>query len=84
MLRADRLLTGQGFDDEPPRGVKDGSLFVFVPLKSELDLGRSLALRFVEKLLPDKRDTAYDYFRARGAYSRFKSLLELVGQLDAW
>lgn len=75
---------GEGIDEDPPEDIEDGSLYVAVPHKSELDLGRSLALRFVEEHLPRSRAEVSDYFRRRGAYSRFKSLLERVGQLDAW
>ena len=75
---------GEGVDDEPPQGIEDESLFVAVPRKSELDLGRSLALCFVEERLPRELETVRGYFGARGAYSRFKSLLERSSQLDAW
>lgn len=75
---------GEGVDDEPPEDIEDGSLYIAVPHKSEFDLGRSLALRFVEEHLPRELDTVYEYFRKRGAYSKFKSLLDRVGQLDAW
>lgn len=76
--------SGEGIDEELPEGIDDGSLFVCVPRKSEFDLGRSLALRFSEEHVPDELETVYEYFRSRGAYARFKSLLERVGQLDAW
>jgi hypothetical protein len=75
---------GEGVDDEPPQGIDDGNLFVCVPRKGEFDLGRTLALRFVGERLPSERETVYDYFRGRGAYSQLKSLLQRVGQLDAW
>jgi len=75
---------GEGIDEEPPEDIEDGSLYIAVPHKNELDLGRSLALRFAEEHLPRSRETVYGFFRARGAYSHFKSLLERAGQLDAW
>lgn len=75
---------GEGVDEELPEDIEDGSLYVAVPHKAEFHLGRSLALRFVEERLPRERETVYEYFRMRGAYSRFKSLLEHVGELDAW
>jgi hypothetical protein len=74
---------GEGID-EAAADIADESLYVSVPHKSELDLGRSLALRFVEEHLPRSRAEVAEYFRKRGAYSRFKSLLEGLGQLDAW
>jgi hypothetical protein len=39
---------GEGID-EAAGDITDESLFVAVPHKSELDLGRSLALRFIEE-----------------------------------
>ena len=75
---------GEGVDEEAPDDIEDGGLYIAVPHKSELDLGRSLVLRFVEEHLPEKREGIADFFRRRGAYSRFKSLLEGSRQLDAW
>ena len=75
---------GEGVDEEPPEDIEDGSLYIAVPHKTEFELGRSLALSFAEERLPDERETVYEYFRRRGAYSKFKSLLLRAGQLDAW
>lgn len=75
---------GEGIDEDPPENLDDESRYVAVPSRSELDLGRSLALRFVREQLPDSYELAHQHFRARGAYSRFKALLERAGQLDAW
>ena len=77
-------LSGEGVDDVLPEDVEDGTRYVAVPNKGELDLGRSLALRFTEDRLPDEYETVRQFFRKRGAYSRFKSLLERVDQLDTW
>ena len=75
---------GEGVDEEPPEDIEDGTLYVAVPRKDEFELGRSLALRFVEEHLPSSRETVHEFFRRRGAYSKFKSLLASRGQLDAW
>lgn len=75
---------GEGVDEAPPRDIEDGSLYIAVPLENELDVGRSLALRFVQEHLPGSGETVYGFFRKRGAYSHFKSLLARAGQLDAW
>ncbi len=64
--------------------VADESLYLSVPSKNELDLGRELALRFVEEQLPKDFDRVKDYFRNSGAYRRFKELLEDRGQLQGW
>jgi len=75
---------GEGIDEEPPEDIDDGSLYIAVPQKSDFDLGRSLVLRFVEEHIPDSIESVYEFFRRRGAYAKFKSLLDRVGQLDAW
>jgi len=75
---------GEGVDEETPQGIDDAALYIAVPHKSDFDLGRSLALRFVEEHIPRSSETVHEYFRKRGAYAKFKSLLANSGQLDAW
>jgi hypothetical protein len=75
---------GEGVDDEPPEDIEDGSLYIAVPHKNELDLGRSLALRFVDEQLPGSSSAVREQFRKRGAYSRFKELLAHADKLGAW
>jgi len=75
---------GEGVDEEPPEDIEDGSLYVAVPHKNEFDLGRALAIQFVEEHLPRSVETVRGFFRKRGAYSHFKSLLLHAGQLEAW
>ncbi len=52
--------------------------------KDELDLGRAVALRFVDRFLPAEYQTVVDFFRHRGAYQKFKALLQRNGVLEAW
>ena len=75
---------GEGVDEEPPQDIEDGSLYVAVPHRGEFDLGRSLAVAFVDEHLPRSSETVRECFRRRGAYQRFKALLVEAGQLDAW
>ena len=75
---------GEGVDEALPEDIEDGTLYIAVPRKNEFDSGRSLALRFVEEHLPRSRETVHEFFRKRGAFSKFKSLLASSGQLDAW
>lgn len=76
--------SGDGIDEELPEDIEDSTLYVAVPSQHELQLGRSVALRFVEEQLPDHFDTVAGYFDRRGAYARFKTLLERVGRLEDW
>ena len=75
---------GEGVDEELPEDIEDGTLYIAVPHKTEFELGRSLVFRFVEEQLPHSREKVYEFFRKRGAYANFKSLLASNGQLDAW
>ncbi|MGM9485906.1 hypothetical protein [Ideonella sp. YS5] len=75
---------GEGVDEELPEDIEDGTLYIAVPHKNEFDLGRSLAFRFVEEHLPRSREAVHKFFRKRGAYAKFKSLLASAGVLDAW
>jgi len=70
--------------EEPPEDIDDESLYLPVPDKNELDLGRALALRFAEEHLAERYGEIRDFFRKPGAYARFKSVLDAADQLDAW
>jgi hypothetical protein len=79
----------KGFDDssleeELPDDIDDPDLYVPVPSKNDLDLGRRLVFRFAEEHLGDACELVYGFFRSRGAYARFKDLLDRKGQLDHW
>jgi hypothetical protein len=43
-----------------------------------------LALKFVAQALPDDFDEVARIFQRRGAYARFKNLLERRGKLAEW
>ena len=75
---------GEGVEEEPPEDIEDGTLYIAVPHKNEFNLGRALAIRFVEEHLPRSLEAVNGFFRKRGAYPKFKSLLASSGQLDAW
>lgn len=71
-------------DDDLPEDVDDATLYCAVPHKNDLDLGRDLAYRYVEEKLPQEYRTVREYFHRRGAYARYKDLLERSGHLEAW
>lgn len=75
---------GEGIEDEPPQDIEDATRYISVPHKQEFDLGRALAVRFVDEHLPHSREAVNGFFRKRGAYAKFKALLASAGQLDAW
>ena len=71
-------------EDELPEDIGDESLYIQVPNKHDLDLGKPLVFRFVGRHLPEVHARVEKIFARRGAYSQFKSLLEGVGSLEAW
>lgn len=71
-------------DEELPQNIEDSELYVQVPSKYELDLGKPLALKFVVERLSDSYSAVDEIFRNRGAYARFKSLLESKNCLEDW
>ena len=71
-------------DEEQPDDLGSSDRYIAVPHKNDLDLGRSLALRFVDEQLPDRSATIRAVFQHRGAYARFKDLLTAEGQLETW
>ncbi len=62
----------------------DWEYCVEVPDKYDLDLGNQLVFDFVRQHMPDEYDRVSDYFRSKGAYRRFKDLLETQDLLDVW
>lgn len=75
---------GGDVEDELPDDYEDASLYWTVPHKNDLDLGSRLAYRFADERMPEFRREVHDIFRRRGAYARFKALLQRVRLLDAW
>ena len=73
---------GDNFEELPDD--LDDEKYIEIPHKSELGLGKSLAIVFAYEKLPDKAQTIESFFRKRGAYPKFKSLLEDNDMLDQW
>lgn len=71
-------------EEKVPDNLETSDRYIAVPHKNDLNLGRNLALSFVEQELPDDYNTVAGFFRNRGAYSRFKGLLESRGVLEKW
>jgi hypothetical protein len=70
--------------DDPPDDADDDTLYLMVPSKTELDLGRNLALEFTEQELPDCSLEVRGFFAKAGAYAMFKDLLARRDALEAW
>jgi len=62
--------------DEISDADLDWEMCIDIPHKNDLGLGRQLVFEFIERHLPDKYHHVQYFFRKRGAYCRFKDLLE--------
>ncbi len=71
-------------EDELPEDIEDSALYLALPHKSDFNLGKNLAISFADEYFADSHDVICGFFSHRGAYGRFKELLERKGILDAW
>ena len=74
-----------GDSDELPEDIDDDTdKYIDIPHKNELDLGKPLVLEFLIMYLPDSVEKVNSFFRKKGAYSKFKDLIDAKGLLDKW
>lgn len=71
-------------DPDLPEDLDDDALYERMPSRNDLDLGRQLVFGFTRRHLPDQLDRVRDFFHQRGAWGRFKDLLQRHSLLDAW
>jgi hypothetical protein len=71
-------------DEEVPPDLETSDRYLLLPHKTELDLGKGLALRFTASELSHSYDRVVGFFRHKGAYARFKDLLDSEGALERW
>ncbi len=69
--------------EELPDDIDD-PVYIEIPHARELDPGKNLALEFSYKFIEHKAEYVESIFRKKGAYSRFKNLLEQLGKLEKW
>lgn len=67
-----------------PEDIDDEDRYITIPDKRDLGLGKPLALEFARAHLPECFEQVRDIFSHRGAYARFKDLLNHYESLDAW
>jgi len=77
-------VSGMGDSDELPEDIYENEQYIEIPHKNELDLGKALVLDFTSSHMPNELEKVDSIFRKKGAYSRFKDLLERKGLLEEW
>ncbi len=70
--------------DELPEDIDESEDYVRLPGKAEIHLGVRLVMEFAREEVPDHYDEISKIFSRKGAYGRFKDLLEGIGRLEAW
>ena len=71
-------------DEELPEDIGDGTKYIAVPHKHDLDLGKSLVFEFIDEYCPGDTEKISAYFRKSGAYGKFKDLLEQRHLFETW
>lgn len=70
--------------EEVPDDIETSDRYLLLPDKRDLELGRNLAIGFAEEFLPNEYENVVDCFRKKGAYGRFKDLLDRHDALAQW
>ena len=72
-------------EEEIPDDIRESSRYLLVPTKKDLGLAKPLVMAFVREALPNDYDTVAHYFRTKGAWLKFRTLLQIRGDaLDRW
>lgn len=70
-------------EEELPNDITDEKYLV-IPHKNELNLGINLAFDFIQEYLPAEFEKVRSIFHRKGAYAKFKSLLESTDKIEEW
>ena len=70
-------------EEELPDDIDDDK-YLLIPDKKELSLGINLVFDFVDENLPTEYEKVRSIFHRKGAYARFKELLEDTGKIEEW
>jgi hypothetical protein len=72
-------------DDEDPADWEESDSVIELPTKYDLNLGQRLVFAFADAELSDgDAEKVRFFFRKKGAYRRFKDLLESRSMLERW
>jgi hypothetical protein len=71
-------------DPDAPDDTDDGVEYLAIPSKKELNLGQELVRSFVGEHAPQLQEDVHRLFRQRGAYARYKVLLQRQNLLERW
>lgn len=74
------------YDDENqiPEEIYFREDCIEIPHRNDLDLGRNLVSEFVEQYMPEDFERVREILRRKGAYGKYKDLLEDRNILQKW
>lgn len=72
------------FGQQLPEDIEDDTRYIAMPHKNDLALGRELVFGFVDAEAPQLAEQVHAAFRQKGAYGKFKTMLERAGLLERW
>ena len=75
---------GEGVEEPLPDDIYENKKYLAIPTKQDLALGKPLVLRFTALEMPDQIDNVYAMFRKRGAYAKYKYLLNTLELTEKW
>ena len=70
-------------EEELPDDIDDEK-YLSVPHKNELGLGKPLVMDFAREVMPEYAQEISDIFNRKGAYAKFRALLESTDYIDQW
>jgi len=62
----------------------DNEKYIPIPHKNELGLGKPLVIDFAYEVMPDYAEEISNIFSRKGAYSKFRALLERTNYINKW
>jgi hypothetical protein len=71
-------------EEDIPEDLETSDAYIAIPDKRDLGVGLPVVEAFVEDELPDDWNRVMEMFRRKGAYGRFKQLLDDRGALERW
>ena len=77
-------ISGMGDSDDLPEDMEDSDEYIEIPHKNDLDLGNRLVMEFVTEQCPELLEKVHAIFKRKGAYSRYKELLDSKDLLEKW
>ena len=80
---------GDGLENDIDQEILDEiefnpDAYIRIPDRKEFDLGTPLIFRFTDEYMLGDYEQVRQIFRRRGAYAKYKNLLDKRGLLDTW